>query len=470
MAAMCGFLAACGGTTAVTPTPQPTAIPAAGQIFLDPEKQYQTIEGFGASGAWWAQDVGGWDEAVRQEITKLLFDREQGIGLTIYRYNIGAGAGENIRDEWRRTEGFAVEPGVYDWSRDAGAMWVLQTAVAYGVQHVVAFSNSPPAWLTLSGQVTGGQNGTTNITPENYEAYATYLIDIVRHLQEQGIPVKELSAINEPQWDWSHNNGQEGAHYAPAEAAALTRVLIEQIQAADLDVKISAVESGEWDGSQPYIEALMADPLIRETIDHFALHSYWSTADDKKRLARYMAQNYPDLPLVMSEWTEMVGGRSLSMSSALVMANTIHEDLVIGNVLSWQYWIAVSKYDYRDGLIYVQPFDQSYSITKRLWVLGNYSRFIQPGAVRLEAALAEEDALVRLSAWQHEERGETVMVLINNRADDLRLALPAVAGAAGMMVYETSAAHDLAEQYAGEPLLVYAFPAKSVTTIVWQRP
>lgn len=53
----------------------------------------QQIEGFGVSGAWWAQDVGGWSQVNRDRITDLLFDQQKGIGLTIYRYNIGAGSG-----------------------------------------------------------------------------------------------------------------------------------------------------------------------------------------------------------------------------------------------------------------------------------------------------------------------------------------------------------------------------------------
>ena len=31
------------------------------EIRIDRSKTYQQLEGFGASGAWWAQCVGGWD-------------------------------------------------------------------------------------------------------------------------------------------------------------------------------------------------------------------------------------------------------------------------------------------------------------------------------------------------------------------------------------------------------------------------
>ena len=30
-------------------------------IQINPEQQFQRIEGLGASGAWWAQIVGGWE-------------------------------------------------------------------------------------------------------------------------------------------------------------------------------------------------------------------------------------------------------------------------------------------------------------------------------------------------------------------------------------------------------------------------
>ena len=52
-------------------------------IRLDYNAVDQKIEGFGASGAWWAQDVGGWDNL--SDIMDLLYDRKKGIGLNIYQ-------------------------------------------------------------------------------------------------------------------------------------------------------------------------------------------------------------------------------------------------------------------------------------------------------------------------------------------------------------------------------------------------
>jgi len=187
-------------------------------IELDPSEEHQTIEGFGASGAWWAQDVGGWEEEVRDRVIRLLFDHDEGIGLSVYRYNIGAGSGKEIRDPWRRTETFEVTPGVYDWTRDRNAIWVAQAAHAAGVERFVAFANSPPARMTRSGLVSGAatderggwadlrvwmgdlpstltglelspRHTRSNLRPDMVDAFARYLVDIVRHLREvEGIP------------------------------------------------------------------------------------------------------------------------------------------------------------------------------------------------------------------------------------------------------------------------------------------
>ena len=51
----------------------------------------QTISGFGASGAWWPNDLGGFPARVQQRVADLLFGRRTGIGLSSYRYNIGGG-------------------------------------------------------------------------------------------------------------------------------------------------------------------------------------------------------------------------------------------------------------------------------------------------------------------------------------------------------------------------------------------
>ena len=181
-------------------------------LVIDTDKTYQIIESFGASGAWWSQDVGGW--ANREQIAELLFDRHKGIGLTNYRYNIGAGStsgNSRIDDRWRQGESFEISPFEYDWSKDSNAVWFLNKAVELGVEEVTLFCNSPLERLTISGMAHGAEEGVSNLTPENYDDFARYVLDVAEHFVSEGVPVKFISPINEPQWGWA--GGQEGGHY-----------------------------------------------------------------------------------------------------------------------------------------------------------------------------------------------------------------------------------------------------------------
>src|SRR5688572_69703 len=92
----------------------------------------QTIHNFGGSDAWACQFVGQWPDDKRQRVADWLFSMEdaangkpQGIGLSLWRFNIGAGsaAQNNIGDEWRRAEGFLNTDGSYTWTRQAGQQW-----------------------------------------------------------------------------------------------------------------------------------------------------------------------------------------------------------------------------------------------------------------------------------------------------------------------------------------------------------
>ena len=68
-------------------------------ITVDPHEKHQRMEGFGASGAWWAQYVGALTEPdpqsgkpVRDRIAELLYNPQTGLGMQTFRYNLGAGS------------------------------------------------------------------------------------------------------------------------------------------------------------------------------------------------------------------------------------------------------------------------------------------------------------------------------------------------------------------------------------------
>ena len=118
-------------------------------ILVSPKTEYQEFTGFGASACWWSQIIGETDNAERT--AKLLYSPE-GLGLNIYRYNVGGGEKDNPDSRIsgsRATESFYyLNPDTgeyeYDFTRDAGAQRMLDLALSYGcVDTVVLVANSP---------------------------------------------------------------------------------------------------------------------------------------------------------------------------------------------------------------------------------------------------------------------------------------------------------------------------------------
>lgn len=456
-----------------------------GKIWIDESITYQTMESFGTSGAWWSQYVGGFTEdangtggSTREDIARLLFDREEGIGLTCYRYNLGAGSVESrngtFTDIHRRAQCFETEAGVYDFSKDENAVWFLKQACELGVEEVVLFCNSPLVRLTDNGLPHMSEGGSrSNLSPENYAAFATYCMDVTEHFVEEGIPVKFLSPINEPQWDWY--NGQEGCHYSTREVANVYLAFLDELENRPelAGVKLSGPESGEWKGDATgYTSAILNNERLREHFDTIDNHSYWSGDVDKKAFKNWMVVHYPDVKLRTSEWCEMVNGSDVTMDSAFHIAQEIASDIRILEVVSWQNWVGVAPGGYRDGLIYIDEKSQKYRALKRLWSFGNYSRYVRPGYVRVDIRTSTRDQEKMLPTafvgTNDQGQREMVMVFINEGITDQEFVLEGAEGYEKIAMYVTSDAYDLEcvldESYdTSAPITI---PMKSVTTVV----
>jgi O-glycosyl hydrolase len=162
---------------------------------------------------------------------------------------------------------------------------------------------------------------------------------------------------------------------------------------------------------------MFSDKLINEKISEFHVHSYWSNCLDKKLFVNYLKRKYPEKKIVMSEWCEMVKGRDYSMDSAITLAREIIEDILIGKVIEWHYWIAVSKYDFRDGLIYID-YEKDGNIknitpTKRLWAMGNFSKFFEPGSKVVEISYKKKGYLDAL-AFKSPDEDKIIIVVLNS--------------------------------------------------------
>jgi O-glycosyl hydrolase len=431
------------------------------QLFSD--QTFQVMDNFGASDAWACQYVGLWKPTIKNKIADLLFsqraDRDGnplGIGLSAWRFNIGAGSTDQgdksgIKDPWRRTESFLDSDGSYDFSKAVGQRWFLKAAKNRGVEDFIGFCNSAPYQLT-SNHLTYGTGGKSNLGVEKYKAFADFLVEVIKGVKKSaGVLFNYISPVNEPQWDWS-DGGQEGSPYNNDEIASLSRVLNKQLEAAHLPTKLSIAEAGEIDylyagGNKPrrgrqiqqFFSPNSSDALVKlNHLSHkIAAHSYFTTSPiangialrEKVRNQLAMAKSasgLQDLGYWMSEYCilgdnhgEIDGShRDLGMTSALYLAKVVFMDLCYANASAWHWWLALSPYDYKDGLIYVDKTDTTgnFYVSKMLWTLGNYSRFIRPGYRRIGTKFSidnPKDSSLFVSAFKDLKSKKFVIVLVN---------------------------------------------------------
>ena len=99
------------------------------------------------------------------------------------------------------------------------------------------------------------------------------------------------------------------------------------------------------------------------------------------------------------------------------MANTIVDDLTIMNANEWDWWTACSYGTYTDGLIYLDEDNhENLDFSKRYYCLGNFSKFIKEGAVRVACSSGVKN--VRSVAFVNEDN-TVVTVYINNNDKNL---------------------------------------------------
>jgi len=432
-------------------------------IAIDFSNRQQPIMAFGASDAWGCQFAGkNWPVNKRERMAELLFSNDtdtngnpKGIGLSGWRFNIGGGSAEQganseIGDEWRRAECFLNEDGTYNWQKQHGQRWFLNAAKNYGVNCLTAFVNSPPVYFTKNGKARSDGGSSTNLRADKFNDFATFIAEVLIELKiRDNINFQYISPVNEPQWDWNEK-GQEGSPFLNTEIASLVRLLSPALQNKDLSTKIEVTDAGhiaylsiEHDkpgrGKQAYEFFSKGSQNYIGDVPNVALkvsgHSYFSTypvgsmlLDQRRLLSSTFSGIDPNLQYWQTEYclledNEEIKGssRDLGMDPALYTARLIHFDMTLANSCSWYWWLAISPYDYKDGLIYIDKDKNDGNIyeSKIMWALGNYSHFIKPGMFRYNVSRSDNKTdevaskSLMVSGYGTEDKSKAVFVLVN---------------------------------------------------------
>ena len=431
--------------------------------------EYQTFEGFGTSSAWWSQNIS--DEDTARNIARMLYDKQTGLGLKIYRYNIGGGEADNpdcrIGDPSRRTQSFLffnekTQKWEYDFSRDANAVRMMRLAVEYGAEEVILFCNSPHYSMTVSGQASGGlKEKENNLPPENYDAFVDYVLTIADHFVSEGIPVSAISPINEPQWKWGGDwVGQEGCHFDPDECMALLERFAVAMKARGCKYALRGPESGQLTSDYwEYLDKFFENKALAEFCDTYSGHSYWmdNNIAAKDEFGKKMKADYPDKKFEMSEWCELpLKIDSKTVRSGMYMANIIIQDLSLMNAVSWTSWTAVNG----DGLM--EFTDEGLTVYSRYYAFMHFSRFIKPGAVRIDTMIGDDNGDLACVAFR--DGGQIILVIVNNTGEERKFDFTGAHG--NYEIYLTDGTHRCEKYSSGKFFTGAVMPPESIETIV----
>ncbi|MEB0262047.1 glycoside hydrolase [Mucilaginibacter sp. 10I4] len=493
------------------------------KIVVNFSEEKQTIHSFGASDAWSTKFIGKWsDESKKNQVADYLFSLEndsegnpKGIGLSMWRFNIGAGSFEQgtasgIPDEYRREESFLKADGSYDWSKQAGQQWFLTAAKARGVNKFLAFPISPPVQFTLNNKASGLPNSHLNLKGDQKANFADFLVNVLQHFSATGTTFNYLSPFNEPQWNWGENPSQEGTGATNSEIADFIRILGPKLKSAGLSTTIALGEANQWNsldannsdgrgdqinqffnkssanyiGDVPSMEHLISAHSYFTTCPNTDIINYRMNALNKKNAVDPSLQLWQSEFGILGDICGQLSGfpKNVSIDYGLYVAKVIHHDLTVANVTSWQWWLAVDPYNYSDGLVYINDPSGGYDLnamkndgivsdSKQLWSFGNFSRFIRPGMVRVGANLSDINDPVTsagtqmISAYKDPTTKQFVIVIINMAGSQKTYKLDAgfKLGKPEITSYVTSATKNLKKMVSTSTDIV--LETRSVTTL-----
>ncbi len=398
------------------------AVLPAPSVTIDVHDRHQTIDGFGGSDAFDNQT------AMSSAQADLFFDATAGIGLTYHRI-------------------------IFDSSGANLGNWTNATlSVARGAKLWASAITAPAAWKDNASETNGG-----HLLSAHYDDWATIIVGFqATCLSNAGVNLDALSVQNEPDFSAPYVS----MLYSDAEMVAFIKVLGPKVRALSPKVRLIAPESSNWDTAGTTVAAILADSGAAAFLDRTATHQYAGS------VAAFSAGGRPAWETEMSSFDTYDG----SITNGLTVAGWIHSALVTGNISMWSWWDLLGYvYTDNEGLIgHSGDTPPVATITKRFYVLGQFSKFIRPGYVRV--GITGSVSGVSLSAFKDSASGGLAVVAINTNG-----SAQAFTGAFTGLVtqtltpWRTSASEDLASQSAipvTHGVFEVNLPASSVTTFV----
>lgn len=366
-------------------------------VFVDETETYQSIEGFGAS----FTDSAAYllNEKVPPSqlnaVMKSLFDHNDGIGVSFIRNPMGAS--DITRSDYSYDDRPAgqTDPNLTNFSitHDLADIVPLVKLARQMNPHlkIMATPWSPPGWMKTSDSMIGGFLQAPDYTP-----FANYLVKYLQAYAAQGIAIDYISMQNEPLYRPADYPGMclpaslrdTTCGNSPTDETTAIQNAVAALTAAGLSTKI-LIYDHNWDRPD-YPQTVLADPqiLASNQIAGIAWHGYAGTPgvmsalhDAHPKLGNYQTEHsggtwvadqvktdFEEITQVMRNW----GKSYVKWSLALDQNRGPH----LGGCGTCSPLVTVSE---SSGAV-------AYAID--YYTLGQYSKFVKPGAMRVYSSNA----------------------------------------------------------------------------------
>jgi glucuronoarabinoxylan endo-1,4-beta-xylanase len=393
---------------------------------------HQTIDGFGGN-----CENTCWTLTTAQGTT-LFSTSGSNIGLSIYRDGVPSDGSCSTSCNFRSGP-------------------AITQAIANGVTTFFGSPWSAPASMKTNGDDTcNNGSGDSSVLSGSYGAYATYLQNYASQFQATyGKKLYAISAQNEPDycpktysgaiWTGSQLDIFVKNNLGPTFDGSGTRVMMP--------------ESAHYSGLGPLANTCMTDSNCSQYVGIVAVHGYGANYSSYSNLGTtahlWQTENY--IPQDSSSFDP-------SMANGLLVAQDIHKWLTVANGSAYLWWRLKSSPDDNQGLI----LESSGQIAKRAYVMGNWSKFVRPGWVRIDAT-ANPTSGVYVTAFKDASDIGFAIVVVNQNSSsaNLTLSLDGFPSVTTVTPTLTSASANLVDQSnvdASTGAFSYSLPASSVVT------
>lgn len=389
-----------------------TKAPSSLTITVNGAKKYQTIDGFGAS----LTDSSAWllytklTPAQRNETMHQLFDPKSGIGLNFIRQPMGASDLALNDYSYDDMPAGQSDPDLKHFSIDHDNAYILPSLrEALVVNHeirVMATPWSPPGWMKTSDSMIGG-----TLKPSAYAPYAQYFVKFIKAYEAAGVPIYALTMQNEALFTPKNYPGM--TFTAEEQQKFLRDNLGPALAAANLDPKVMVYDHN-WDHPE-YPTTVLNDPAASKYAAGVAWHCYGGDVSAQSQVH----DKFPD----KDAWeTECSGGtwqkgNLLAITAQLVIESTRNwaKSVVLWNMaLDQKNGPNTGGCDTCRGVVTVDTSKTPATVTRTVdyYALGHASKFVLPGAVRIESNSFGRDSIEDV-AFQNTD-GSTVLLVLNN--------------------------------------------------------